>query len=57
LNSPPFPLAPFPGEFEQSGIRHPLWVSSPDGTWRARIKSLRTNVVLDDALFAKPKGE
>jgi hypothetical protein len=32
-------------------------VSSPDGTWRARIKSLRTNVVLDDALFAKPKGE
>lgn len=46
-----------PWEFEHSGIRHPLWVSSPDGTWRAHIKSLRTNVVLDDAFFAEPSGE
>lgn len=45
-----------PWEFEQSGIRHPIWVSSPDGTWRARLKSLETNVVLDDALFAEPPG-
>jgi hypothetical protein len=43
-----------PWDFHESGIRHPLWVSSPDGTWRARIQSLKVNVPLDDALFAEP---
>lgn len=45
-----------PWDFHESGIRHPLWVSSPDGTWRARIQSLKVNVPLDDALFAEPSS-
>jgi hypothetical protein len=44
-----------PWEHMQGGIRHPLWVSSPDGTWRAMLKELRVNVVLDDATFAMPQ--
>jgi hypothetical protein len=43
-----------PWEFEAAGIRHPLWVSSADGTWRAMIKSLAVNVPVDDSLFARP---
>ena len=43
-----------PWEFEAGGIRHPLWVSSADGTWRAMITSLAVNVPLDDSLFARP---
>jgi hypothetical protein len=45
-----------PWEFEEAGIRHPLWVSSADGTWRAMIKSLAANVRIDDRLFARPPG-
>jgi hypothetical protein len=37
------------------GIRHPAWVSSPDGTWRAMLKDLQVNVSLPDTLFARPK--
>jgi hypothetical protein len=43
-----------PWEVEQGGIRHPLWVSSRDGTWRAMIKSLQVNATLDDRLFEPP---
>lgn len=43
-----------PWDFEQGGIRHPLWVSSPDGTWRANIKTLAINVPLKDEMFAQP---
>lgn len=44
-----------PWEFERGGIRHPTWVSSPDGTWRAAVKSLEVNVPLHDAIFARPQ--
>jgi hypothetical protein len=44
-----------PWDFEHGGIRHPLWVSSPDGTWRANIKSLAINVPMKDELFARPE--
>jgi len=43
-----------PWEFEEAGIRHPLWVSSADGTWRAMVKSLAVNVDFADELFAQP---
>jgi hypothetical protein len=43
-----------PWEFQAGGIRHPLWVSNADGTWRAMIKSLAVNVPLDESLFARP---
>jgi hypothetical protein len=40
-----------PWEFEETGIRHPLWVSSPDGTWRARILDLQLDVPLPPEVF------
>jgi hypothetical protein len=43
-----------PWDFEQDGLRQPMWVSNPDGTWRAMVKSLAVNVPLDAALFARP---
>jgi hypothetical protein len=43
-----------PWDFEQDGIRHPLWVARPDGSWRANIKSLQLNADLADSLFAEP---
>jgi hypothetical protein len=43
-----------PWEFSAGGIRHPVWVSSADGTWRAMLKSLAVNVPLEPAVFAKP---
>lgn len=43
-----------PWDFEHGGIRHPLWVSSPDGTWRANIKTLAINVPLKEEMFAQP---
>lgn len=43
-----------PWEFERGGVRHPLWVSSADGSWRANVKGLETNARFDDALFARP---
>jgi hypothetical protein len=43
-----------PWEFEASGIRHPLWVARPDGTWRAMIKALAVNVPMPEALLAAP---
>lgn len=43
-----------PWEHVQDGIRHPVWVSSRDGTWRATLKSLKVNVALEQALFERP---
>jgi hypothetical protein len=43
-----------PWEFERDGIRHPLWVSSRDGSWRAMLKTLQVNSPLDDRLFEAP---
>ena len=43
-----------PWKFERDGIRHPVWVSSADGTWRASVNALQANVKLDAALFARP---
>jgi hypothetical protein len=43
-----------PWEFEQAGIRHPVWVTRDGGKWRAMLKRLEVNVPLDDALFARP---
>jgi len=44
-----------PWDFSQSGIRHPVWVARPDGSWRAAIRSLAVNVALSEALFARPQ--
>ena len=43
-----------PWTFERDGIRHPTWVSSSDGTWRAAVKALSVNVPLQDHMFARP---
>ena len=43
-----------PWDFVRDGIHHPRWVSSPDGTWRAMVKSLQVNVTLHDSLFTQP---
>lgn len=43
-----------PWEFVHEGIQHPVWVSSPDGSWRAMIKTLAVNVPLTDEMFARP---
>jgi hypothetical protein len=43
-----------PWEFAAGGIRHPVWVSSADGTWRATLKSLAVNVPMELSLFTKP---
>lgn len=43
-----------PWEFGAGGIRHPVWVSSRDGSWRAKLVALSVNVELDDRLFRRP---
>lgn len=43
-----------PWKYEKDGIRHPVWTSSGDGTFRAAINSLQVNVPLKPELFAKP---
>ena len=43
-----------PWDFERNGIRHPIWVSSSDGTWRAAVKRLSLNVPLQDQMFVRP---
>lgn len=43
-----------PWEFERGGIKHPLWVSNPDGTWRANIKALGINTPFDPKAFERP---
>lgn len=44
-----------PWDFVQDGIRHPVWVSNRDGTWRARLSRLEINPALPDALFERPQ--
>ena len=46
-----------PWEFEQDGIRHPLWVSNADGSWRVRLIRLELNPKLEPALFAWPAAK
>ena len=43
-----------PWDFQQDGIRHPMWVSDSDGTWRAAVKTLSVNVPLQDHMFVRP---
>ena len=45
-----------PWDFEVDGIRHPIWTSSSDGTWRAAIRTLSVNVPLQDHVFARPSS-
>jgi hypothetical protein len=45
-----------PWQLEGRGIRYPLWVSRPDGSWRAMLKSLAVNTQVDEQLFALPRG-
>jgi hypothetical protein len=44
-----------PWDFVQDGIHHPTWTSNAEGTWRASIQALSTNVPLRDHLFARPQ--
>lgn len=43
-----------PWEHQQSGIRHPVWVTREGGKWRAMLKRLEVNAPLDEATFARP---
>lgn len=43
-----------PWDHVEDGIRHPVWVSNRDGTWRARLIRLELNPALPDALFERP---
>jgi hypothetical protein len=44
-----------PWKYEKDGIRHPVWTSNVDGTFRASINSLQVNAAFDEAFFARPK--
>lgn len=46
-----------PWEFEQDSIRHPLWVSNADGSWRVRLIRLELSPKLDPALFKRPAAK
>ncbi len=43
-----------PWNIDKNGIKHPAWVSSHDGTWRAAVRMLEINVPLHESLFARP---
>lgn len=43
-----------PWEIEKDGIRHPIWVAQPDGSFRVRLIALTVNATLDDAAFVQP---
>ena len=45
-----------PWEFEAGGIKHPFWVSQPDGAWRANIKALEVNPRIDAELLERPRS-
>lgn len=45
-----------PWEREVAGIRHPAWVASDNGKWRAMLKRLEVNVALDEEVFAQPSS-
>lgn len=42
-----------PWSIIQSGFRHPAWVSSRDGEWRAAIQALHVNVPIHDSTFTR----
>lgn len=44
-----------PWRYERHGVRHPIWVSRPDGSWRSDLVSLEVNWALDDRAFARPE--
>lgn len=44
-----------PWEFVEGGMKHPIWVSNPAGTWRANIKALALNPKIDAAMLAWPQ--
>lgn len=43
-----------PWSVAHQGVRHPAWVSSHDGSWRAAIRALDFNVPLHDSAFSRP---
>lgn len=43
-----------PWKFERNGIKHPTWTALADGSWRATLNALQTNVTLDATQFAMP---
>lgn len=45
-----------PWEFQAGALKHPIWVSSADGTWRANAKSVVAGTSFDEALFSAPPG-
>ena len=40
-----------PWELEKRGVRYPMWMSRPDGSWRVTLKSLAVNARIDEELF------
>jgi hypothetical protein len=45
-----------PWDIVKSGVRHPSWVSSGNGEWRAAIKALEFNVPLHSSTFERPSS-
>ncbi|NOT09419.1 MAG: hypothetical protein HOP28_14580 [Gemmatimonadales bacterium] len=45
-----------PWVIKVKGIAHPAWTASPDGTWRALLRSIDVSVPLDDSQFVRPAG-
>lgn len=43
-----------PWRFEVDGVRHPLWTSNADGSFRAQLAVLELNPPMDAALFERP---
>jgi hypothetical protein len=41
-----------PWDLEKRDIHYPLWVSRPDGSWRATLKSLVVDTHIDEKMFA-----
>lgn len=44
-----------PWRFEVDGVRHPVWTSNADGSFRAQLEALVLNPPMDAALFARPE--
>lgn len=45
-----------PWEFAAGALKHPIWVSSANGDWRAYAKLVVAGEIMDDSLFALPSG-
>ena len=46
-----------PWEFDAVGVKHPIWVSNADGSWRANAKSVTLNPVISDETLARPSPQ